>query len=140
MNCPKCPGTAMNTITLDVHDDAVPGPGDETDKLEIDRCARCGGVWFDSHEIDQFFRAKTKLEPPHLGPNEIQALDAMGGKCPRCAVEFTKANSPYNRHVTLDYCPQCAGNWVDGAELDAAGGGGIDFGERMKSLFGDLKP
>jgi Zn-finger nucleic acid-binding protein len=126
MNCPKCPGAALETHRFDT--------------LEIDRCARCGGVWFDAQEQERFYSAKLQLPPPTLSPQEVLALDDKDGACPRCARPMMKVPSKADPAVTLDGCGGCSGTWVDGAELSrgAAGGAG-DFGAKMKSLFGDLK-
>ena len=37
----------------------------EHDKVEVDHCTNCQGVWFDAGELELFLETK-KLEDPHL--------------------------------------------------------------------------
>ena len=39
MNCPRCDGGKLSEITHE--------------KLEVDRCRKCGGVWLDAGELEQ---------------------------------------------------------------------------------------
>lgn len=141
MNCPKCESAELQEATVPLADRSVPGPGDETTILEIDRCPECGGVWFDADELDKYLGAKLKVPPlPPAPPARAAELDAKRGNCPRCAVVLDRRPARSNPRVTVDACGKCAGVWVDGAELTDAGGEGVPFAERMKAMFGDLRP
>lgn len=39
--------------------------------MEVDRCATCGGVWFDAHEVEELRRSETKQ------PGLLQRLAEM---------------------------------------------------------------
>ena len=139
MNCPKCAASELKTVTTPIANRSVAGPGDERTSLEIDTCPNCAGVWFNAEELDRFLDAKVKLNAPapsHQAPAE---LDAKSAPCPRCAVILVRKPARYNPKITVDVCEKCAGTWVDGAELDQAGGAGLPFADRMKAMFGDLK-
>jgi Zn-finger nucleic acid-binding protein len=141
MNCPKCEGSELQSVSVPLEDRSVPGPKKGEFLLEIDRCPECGGVWFDDAELDKYLDARMKvpgLPPPE--PAKAAALDAKRGNCPRCAVLLDRRPARSNPRVTVDACVQCAGVWVDGAELSDASGTGVPFADRMKAMFGDLKP
>jgi Zn-finger nucleic acid-binding protein len=139
MNCPKCAGAELETVTLPLPDRSVAGPGDEKKDLEIDTCPECAGVWFDPDELERFLDSKVKLSVPGLGHASPASLDAKTGPCPRCAVTLDRKPAHYNPNITVDNCAKCGGTWVDGAELDQAGGANLPFADRMKAMFGDIK-
>lgn len=140
MNCPKCP-TPLETVTVPIEDRTVPGPKSATLTLEIDRCPGCGGVWFDAEELDKYLNAKVRMPAAAASdPGRAAELDAKAAACPRCGVALTRGPARSNPRLTVDTCGACAGIWVDGAELAEAGGENLPFAERMKAMFGDIKP
>jgi len=82
--------------------------------IEIDQCSRCGGLWLDRDEALPICPTFAKLDERHY---EIVALGGKGqgiARCPRCAeIPFEFAII----HLKIDYCPGCAGVWLDAAEL-----------------------
>jgi Zn-finger nucleic acid-binding protein len=141
MNCPKCTTSALETVSVNYEDRSVPGPKPSPRVLQVDRCGACGGVWFDRDELDTYLNAKPKgLEAPKLAAEKAAELDAKRGECPRCAVALDARPARSNPHITVDACAKCDGVWVDGAELSDAGGEGLPFNERLKAMFGDIKP
>lgn len=111
------------------------GPGGA---LEIDRCARCGGIWLDHGEI-QALRA---LPRGSLTETLEQRLPVVGlGRChschapldrtaERCAVcgrsnllDCPHCDRPMRVQqaggLRLDICPTCKGAWFDHHELEA---------------------
>jgi Zn-finger nucleic acid-binding protein len=139
MRCPKCDGTELTEISMPVKAHDRPGAPDLA--LDIDQCPECDGIWFDPGELDRFFLAKAHaIMLPKTSPKSVEEIDRARGKCPRCAVELKPVPGAYNPKVTLDACSKCGGTWVDGAEIERAGGDGLPFGEKMKAMFGDLKP
>lgn len=140
MNCPKC-ASPLATVSVSLEDRSVPGPKTGHRTLEIDRCAACGGVWFDANELDEYLDAKVKAPAaPALPPGLDAQLDAKPASCPRCALPLARRPARSNPKITVDGCDGCGGIWVDGAELAEAGGESLPFADRMKAMFGDLKP
>lgn len=140
MNCPKCP-SSLETLSVPLEDRSVPGPKSAKIVLEIDRCPGCGGVWFDSDELDKYLDAKVKIPAAPAAPPALNAqLDAKPASCPRCALALVKGPARSNPKITVDSCGNCAGIWVDGAELADAGGESLPFADRLKAMFGDVKP
>jgi Zn-finger nucleic acid-binding protein len=104
--CPEC-GVATIAVTLG--------------NISIDRCAHCGGAWFDRAEIDQFATgisedglaqdAREILElstkrPPHR-------LEAVRYKtCPVCYATMHRRNFKSSSGVIVDVCAN-DGSWLD---------------------------
>jgi Zn-finger nucleic acid-binding protein len=137
MRCPKC-GTELSEISIPIEDTSRPGHQEVA--LEIDQCPDCDGIWFDPGELDSFFLSKAKaMKVPKSTPKSAAELDRAGGNCPRCSVAMEQAPGKYNPSVMLDHCRKCGGTWVDGDEIERAGGAGVSFGDRMKAMFGDVR-
>jgi Zn-finger nucleic acid-binding protein len=106
MNCVKCDG---KLVTVQVDD------------VRVDQCDRCGGIWFDAHELERVLSrghidALAKRGAPR--PDD----DARRGHCPRCRGEgyLVQVAGPTPR-MHIDTCPICGGKWLDGGELDMLG-------------------
>ncbi len=68
----KCPRCNKQMVTQDIKHEA--------DKVEIDRCGHCGGIWLDKGEVDQIVAIGVKMEPV-LAAEKAKAkedLDKMG--------------------------------------------------------------
>ena len=92
----------------------------EHEKIEIDHCLRCSGVWFDSGELELLVsmlkaggaRSQTDL----LTPNEAKAAEASR-KCPICGRKMDKVCLGNAKTVLVDSCPRGDGLWFDSGEL-----------------------
>ncbi len=93
----------------------------EHQKIELDYCLQCSGVWFDASELDLLIAA-LKNQGAQLStgglltPQTTQVKEAKR-KCPDCGHAMDKVwlgNSP---KVLIDSCPQGHGLWFDGGEL-----------------------
>ncbi|MFN2317741.1 MAG: zf-TFIIB domain-containing protein [Gemmatimonadales bacterium] len=125
--CPVCLGVAMVKVSF--------GPGGA---LEIDRCARCAGIWLDHGEI----QALRTLPKGSLSAAAAQSLPIVGkGQCHACHTPMDRAaercgicgrsnllDCPHCDRpmrveqasgLRLDVCPTCKGAWFDHHELDA---------------------
>jgi uncharacterized protein len=113
----------------------------EFDKVEIDYCVSCEGVWLDSGELELLLGASG--EKITLLPSTKS--DEHSFKCPRCRKKMEKVGSADG--ILLDRCRRGHGLWFDGGELEAIlKGNKIDsksrisehlrgiFMEKMKSL------
>jgi Zn-finger nucleic acid-binding protein len=68
----KCPRCNKTMVTQDIKHEA--------DKVEIDRCGHCGGIWLDKGEVDQIMAISVKMAPV-LEAEKAKAkeeLDKMG--------------------------------------------------------------
>src|SRR5262245_54116398 len=70
MKCVKCDG---RLITVRVED------------VDVDQCDRCGGIWFDAHELERVLgRGRGHLEALAKRGTPRPDDDARRGHCPRC--------------------------------------------------------
>ena len=83
--------------------------------IELDACPQCMGIWFDKDELDKITDGCTSFE------GLIFTAKSLGRKlsCPSCS---KKMNFYTVEGVTVDFCQDCAGVWLDAGELSAIGG------------------
>ena len=120
----------------------------EQDKIELDYCPNCSGVWFDSGELELMF------ESMGLDGNSVPlaALLSSAGakttekerKCPICHRKMRKTTMGRKPAVVIDVCRQGHGVWFDGGEVrelvvQCAEGCPAESGsqERILSFLGD---
>jgi Zn-finger nucleic acid-binding protein len=88
--------------------------------VKLDGCSGCGGIWFDSQELNQLTR------DPSVGLMEIERAfnpAVFGGGaagrmlCPKCAQPLSPFSFSHTPEVGLDICRQCKGVWLDDGEM-----------------------
>lgn len=109
MNCPKC---LENMAPIAFND------------ICVDRCPRCGGLFFDVTELDRLL-GMGDTESIDTAPGFFsEGLDAMPPmNCPRCLqrgmrarmVTLVDADQP---DVRFERCPECGGSWLDAGEFN----------------------
>ena len=105
MNCPSC------------HEPMVVL---EVERIEIDHCLSCKGVWLDGGELELM------LETAANKNELIATLDAaVQGKekkirCPTCRKKMEKTSFGVENKIILDKCPRNDGIWFDAGELNRA--------------------
>ena len=87
--------------------------------IEIDRCTRCRGIWFDKQEQNQIqcARGTHKADVGHqaIGEhyNTIRNID-----CPRCDVAMQEEELKRGRiPIQIETCPKCHGSYFDAGEF-----------------------
>jgi Zn-finger nucleic acid-binding protein len=93
----------------------------EHDKVELDYCPACQGVWFDAGELELLLEA-TQLEGDHLSLDSIlTSPEATAAerkrKCPICGTIMKKATVGHDPEVIIDVCPRGDGLWFDSGEV-----------------------
>lgn len=94
----------------------------ERNRIELDHCTNCGGVWFDSHELELLL-ASFGMRDTHaflgdfLGSRQA-ATPEKPRKCPVCSQKMRKSNIGERPKILIDACPRGDGLWFDGGELD----------------------
>jgi len=106
MICPTC-----SNITIVV----------EQEKIELDYCTNCSGIWFDSGELELMLEA-LGLEGSDLSLSGIFAspeaeTTEKKRKCPICNQKMKKAIMGEKPEVLTDRCPKGDGLWFDGGEV-----------------------
>jgi Zn-finger nucleic acid-binding protein len=105
MHCAKCQGQ-LGTI--------------DVDGVEVDQCARCGGLWFDARELDHVLKhgkgALLAADGTDFTPG---ADDQAAAICPRCLSPLDRVDSLAVEDLHYDECSKCRGVWLDRGELAA---------------------
>jgi Zn-finger nucleic acid-binding protein len=93
--------------------------------LELDKCHKCDGIWFDPGELERLRDLKVEdveeiLEQKYGDPEfeEGTVDDYMRG--PRCSdARLQRQGYTYVNPVNIDRCEKCRGIWIDDGELNA---------------------
>jgi membrane associated rhomboid family serine protease/Zn-finger nucleic acid-binding protein len=90
--------------------------------IEIDACMHCGGLWFDSNELDQVVHA---YDPNYHHKEPIvktlgQRIGTSSKKCPHCKELLITHQFEPRSDLKIDICESCHGIWLDKGELDQA--------------------
>ena len=103
MQCPKCKAD-FETITYD--------------KIEVDRCTECKGVWFDIMEKEDLTRIQGSdsidIGDEHVGEkyNHMREIN-----CPKCDVKMLPMVDKDQFHIKYESCPTCFGTFFDAGEF-----------------------
>ncbi len=94
----------------------------EYDKIELDYCTNCMGVWFDAGELELLVE-RMALEDSNLAlKNVLSAAEAKTvekkRRCPICRYRMKKVDIG-EPEVLIDACPIGEGLWFDGGEVRA---------------------
>ena len=121
MNCPACK-EAMIVL--------------EHDKIEIDHCVACGGIWLDRGELELLTGNSEcpKGDSPLSEKAEKGTVPFPQRKCPIC---LKKMESVLCGNVQIDRCRKGDGIWFDLGELEQILKS-CNFGENSK-VFNWLK-
>ena len=94
--------------------------------LELDKCHRCDGLWFDRGELERIRDAKVPdveevLERKYGDPDYEEGTVAGHMRCPRCGEDarLMRHQYTYTEPVAVDRCMSCYGIWLDDGELNA---------------------
>ncbi len=104
----KCPVCKIDMIVV------------EYQKIELDYCTRCQGVWFDCGEVDLLLKSVQPEKASQSNPLALTAAQSAEGKrkCPMCGKRMKKAFTSGEPKVLIDACPRDDGLWFDGGEVD----------------------
>jgi Zn-finger nucleic acid-binding protein len=103
MECPKCQAH-MEVVRFE-----------ETD---VDRCVRCGGLWFDRLE-DEELRGREGAEAIDSGPAWQAPMHNEQGKvfCPVDGTLMVRLVDGAQPQIWLESCPMCQGTFFDAGEF-----------------------
>ena len=105
--------------------------------LELDKCHKCDGIWFDRGELERIRESarddiEEVLEEKYGDPAYTPGRPRGYMRCPRCGARLQQQRYTYVNPVRIDRCEKCLGFWVDDTELDA-------IVEEREELEGDNK-
>lgn len=105
LNCPKCDGNLKKVIY---------------NHVEIDRCEKCHGLWFDSLEAETL-RKISGSEVLDLGTiqpsDELLERSSRDIQCPRCQQPMLQMIDMDKYQIWYEKCPVCQGIWLDAGEF-----------------------
>jgi uncharacterized protein len=103
MECPKCQAR-MEVVRFE--------------DIEVDRCVRCGGLWFDVLE-DEELRGRAGSEAIDTGPTWQAAMHDVQGKvfCPIDGALMVRMVDAPQSHIWVESCPVCHGTFFDAGEF-----------------------
>ena len=97
--------------------------------IQLDRCSRCRGIWFDAGEFEEVIEllhgreneeAAGQADPAR--PIDAPAYLPLLVHCPSCRKALLREapmSFEFIHHfVMTDRCPECGGVWLDGSELE----------------------
>jgi len=92
----------------------------EHHRIEFDYCTTCGGVWFDTSELELFLRA-AGLPGAGFTPEALLHLPEVKEtphprKCPLCRKKMRDV-AIGEPAVIVDVCQRGQGIWFDGGEI-----------------------
>jgi Zn-finger nucleic acid-binding protein len=93
----------------------------EHEKIELDYCTKCLGVWFDAGELE-LLSERLSLDKEILSLHEIWALpeanvSEKARRCPICRKKMRKVHVGDESKVLLDICSSRHGIWFDSGEV-----------------------
>jgi len=93
----------------------------EHERIELDYCTECKGVWFDSGELDLLLQSIDVDSGGSFLKDMMNAPEAVSAekkrKCPICSKKMKKVTAGQKQAVIIDVCQQGDGLWFDGGEL-----------------------
>mgnify|MGYP001263651782 CR=1 FL=1 len=106
MKCPRCKAIKLNTKVLE--------------RVEIDECPSCKGIWFDQDELrqtkDNFDSDLNWMDFDIWKNRDKFKTTEHPAPCPRCEKSMLAIDYAHSG-VEIDYCQHCKGVWLDGGEF-----------------------
>jgi Zn-finger nucleic acid-binding protein len=97
--------------------------------IDVDRCVRCGGLWFDRLE-DEKLRERAGAEAIDSGPSWQASMHNEQGNvfCPVDGTLMVRLVDEAQPQIWLESCPMCHGTFFDAGEF-------TEFKERALGEF-----
>ncbi len=86
--------------------------------IEVDRCTRCYGLWFDQYELEDL-KKLSGAETIDIGDEDLGREQNKKSKifCPKCRTLMMPENDEQQMHIHFERCPQCRGVYFDAGEF-----------------------
>ena len=93
----------------------------EHNKIELDYCTSCQGVWFDSGELELFLNSmgldsRSVFWRNILNYQEVPSTERKR-KCPICGRKMKKTIIDKQPEILIDVCQRGDGLWFDSGEV-----------------------
>jgi Zn-finger nucleic acid-binding protein len=94
----------------------------EYNRIELDYCTHCHGVWFDADELELMLGSMGLADHDLSLDSILHAPEARTAeekrKCPICNQKMKKRALGHETEVLIDACPKGDGLWFDGGEVN----------------------
>lgn len=102
MKCPRC-SAAMETVQIN--------------EVQIDRCNKCNGLWFDEFELGDLRARKgsDKIDTRRADKSNQGAQARIA--CPKCNTPMLNMVDAQQPHIWYETCGSCGGSFLDAGEL-----------------------
>jgi Zn-finger nucleic acid-binding protein len=101
IGCPKCIGQLQKVIYQ---------------KIEIDRCDHCAGIWFDRLEAEQLKQIKGSeyLDKCTIPRSNRRSHTSC---CPKCQQQMLKMLDLDKHAIWYEKCSRCQGIWLEAGQF-----------------------
>jgi len=90
----------------------------ELDRVEVDHCLACGGLWLDAGELELLVDAPDKATAlATLFSDLSDTAGETARPCPICGAKMVKQATVSEPPLVIDRCPAGHGAWFDDGEL-----------------------
>jgi Zn-finger nucleic acid-binding protein len=93
----------------------------EHNKVELDYCTNCFGVWFDAGELELLLNSLGMDSQSPFFTDILNSIEAglveKKRKCPVCSQKMKKRTIGEQPEIIIDVCPRGHGLWLDGGEV-----------------------
>lgn len=89
----------------------------ELNKVEIDYCTNCSGIWLDKGELELLYSLDESKDELKILFTENKSITEKSYKCPICRKRMIKIQFN-NSEFVIDKCPDNHGLWFDKGELE----------------------
>lgn len=116
----------------------------ELDKIEIDYCTSCKGIWLDAGELELLLEDSARKDKFLASFTADKKLKEELRKCPICLKKMEKVLCGLKERVRIDRCINNDGIWFDSGELERViKMGSFDENNKvlslLKNIFSDKK-
>ncbi|HNT27970.1 MAG TPA: zf-TFIIB domain-containing protein [bacterium] len=92
----------------------------ELDRVEVDHCLVCGGLWLDAGELELLAGTPDKATALAILFRDLSDTAGETARpCPICGAKMMKQATATEPPLVIDRCPAGHGVWFDDGELHA---------------------
>ena len=89
----------------------------QVEDVQIDRCTRCGGLWFDEFELADLTakEGSGKVDTGHADESTQHSQARLN--CPKCSTPMLRMVDAQQPHIWYETCEECGGSFFDAGEF-----------------------
>ena len=111
----------------------------ELDRVEVDYCVSCRGIWLDSGELELLLEDSKERDDLFASFKVDRSTKEKGRNCPICLKRMEKVLCGGDQPVRIDKCRRNHGIWLDEGELEQIlSMGRFDKDDRLPNLLRDM--